>query len=49
MDRRSFLRTAMIGAAALGTSQLGALPPSTLTRKHWVWITLDPDRPPDEW
>jgi uncharacterized lipoprotein YddW (UPF0748 family) len=49
MNRRDFLRTVAIGAAALSTSQLDALPPSVPTRKNWVWITLNPDRPLEEW
>lgn len=49
MNRRDFLRTVAIGAAALSTSPIGALSPSTSKRKNWVWITLPPDRPLDEW
>jgi uncharacterized lipoprotein YddW (UPF0748 family) len=57
MDRRTFLRTAIIGAAALRANELnsaapGAQPPQATRsspRKNWVWITLNPDRPLDEW
>ncbi|MGC2197278.1 MAG: family 10 glycosylhydrolase [Terriglobales bacterium] len=57
MDRRSFLRTAMIGAAALRATQLESAsfaeerpdPPPPHPRKNWVWITLNPDRSVDAW
>jgi uncharacterized lipoprotein YddW (UPF0748 family) len=59
MDRRAFLRNAMIGAAALRANQLhpdppgaqhpSATQPSLHPRKNWVWITLDPNRSIDDW
>jgi len=59
MDRRAFLRNAVIGAAALRANQLhpdppgaqypSATQPSLQPRKNWVWITLDPKRPIDDW
>jgi uncharacterized lipoprotein YddW (UPF0748 family) len=57
MDRRDFLRKAAIGAAALGAQSLDALPTraqasagtQTTAHKNWVWITLNVDRPVEEW
>ena len=47
MNRRKFLKTAMLGTAALSVKPLGA--GEAATRKNWVWITLSPDRSIDEW
>ncbi len=56
MDRRSFLRTALIGSAALHAIRLESAPftehpspPPAHPRKNWAWITLNAERPVDEW
>ncbi len=48
MDRRTFLRTTMLSAAAMGASQLAFTSPPP-THKNWVWIPLNPDPPLDDW
>jgi uncharacterized lipoprotein YddW (UPF0748 family) len=57
MDRRDFLHKAAMGAAALGAQSLDAMRTrtqasagtQTTARKNWVWITLNVDRPVEEW
>jgi uncharacterized lipoprotein YddW (UPF0748 family) len=54
MKRRDFLKSAAMGAAALGTHQLARIrsadqPPDHAPRKNWTWITLAPDRSVDDW
>jgi uncharacterized lipoprotein YddW (UPF0748 family) len=58
MNRRDFLRKAALGSAALAGGQLAATALGIQTqnggtnsaqRKNWVWITLNPNRPIDEW
>jgi uncharacterized lipoprotein YddW (UPF0748 family) len=51
VNRRRFLRSTALSAAALATSPLiaHALPPRTDATKNWTWITLNPSRSVDEW
>lgn len=51
MRRRDFLRTALVGAAALGAARLRSTTQVAVPakRKHWVWIPLHPDRSSNEW
>src|SRR5437588_4541574 len=57
MDRRDFLRKAAMGVAALGAQSLDAMwtraqasaGTQTTARKNRVWITLNVDRPVEEW
>jgi uncharacterized lipoprotein YddW (UPF0748 family) len=48
MDRRTFLRATVMGAAALSASHV-TFPSPAPTHKNWVWIPLNPDRPLDDW
>lgn len=56
MDRRTFLRTVGLSAAALGSAGF-MFESAGLTRekpragnlKNWVWITVNPDRSVDNW
>ena len=49
MNRRDFLTTAALGAAALSAGTLDASTPASPARKNWTWITLAPDRSSDDW
>jgi uncharacterized lipoprotein YddW (UPF0748 family) len=56
MDRRTFLRTVGLSAAALGSAgfmfESAGLPREKLRAgnlKNWVWITVNPDRSVDNW
>jgi uncharacterized lipoprotein YddW (UPF0748 family) len=51
MDRRDFLRTCAIGAAALSTGGFTTTmaTSTTTSRKNWVWIPLHKDRSADDW
>ncbi len=53
MNRRTFCRHTILGAAAMAASELtgpGLYAQKTpQPRKNWTWITLHPDRPVDDW
>jgi len=50
MQRREFIRTCAVGTAALAAAgwRADAIPSEPVT-KNWMWVTLAPDRSPEEW
>jgi len=49
MNRREFLRNSLVAGAALEAASLIAHAAATPSRKNWVWVTLNAQRPPDDW
>jgi uncharacterized lipoprotein YddW (UPF0748 family) len=49
LDRRSFLKTAGLGAAALAAGKLALAKPAVRPMKNWIWIPNGIQKSSDEW